>query len=145
MENFRVRHLFKVALHGLETKSGGVSKSPLLANEARSGAPNFVFKFVFHSSATSRIVESCILAVRGVAGLSSAEVAGGDALAVALVCQQFDEPGFVFDFFVQNARSHIVGARIFAEGHVADLDPTTDGAAFRLQEERENVYCGGRI
>src|SRR5690242_2238944 len=90
-------------------------------------------------------VERCVLAVGGVAGLSSAEVAGGYALAVALVCQQFDELGFVFDFFVQNARSHIVRARILAEGHVTDLDPTANGAALRFQQQGQNVDRGGGI
>src|SRR5947199_808384 len=97
------------------------------------GHPILFSNLFFHPSATSRIVESCILAIWSMAGLSSAEVAGGDALAVALVCQQLDKPSFVFDFFVQNARSHVVGARIFAEGHVTDFDPTANGTALRLQ------------
>ena len=67
-------------------------------------------------------------------------MSGGDRFAVALVREQFDEPGFVLDFLVQDSRRHVVGARVFAEGHVADFTPAADGAALRLQQQRKNVH-----
>src|SRR5439155_8767344 len=77
--------------------------------------------------------------------ISAAEVPGGNALPVALVRQQLDEPGFVFDLFVENARSHVISARVFAESHVADLDPAADRTALRLQQQSQNVYGRRRI
>src|SRR5438445_12877939 len=81
------------------------------------------------------VIELPILAVRRLARLAAAEVSAGDALAVALVRQQLDEPSLVFHFFVQNARGKVVRARIFAESHVAHRAPTADGAALRLQQQ----------
>src|ERR1700686_4096045 len=93
----------------------------------------------------SRIVEMGVLAVRRFARRAAAEVAGGNALAVALMRQQLDEPGLVLDLFVQDTRGHIVGARIFAEGQIADLDPAADGAALGFKQQRQDIDHGRRI
>ena len=78
------------------------------------------------------IVESCVFAVGGVAGFAAAEVSGRDGFAIAFHAQQLDEPGFVLDFFVQDAGCHVIRPRIFAEGHVAHRAPASDGAALGL-------------
>ena len=44
---------------------------------------------------------------------AAAEMAAGYGLPIALKGEQFDEPGFVLNFFVQDSRSQIVGARVF--------------------------------
>src|SRR5690348_14645986 len=75
-------------------------------------------------------IEGSVLAVRSVAGIAAAEVSRRDRLPVALKRQQLDEPGFVLDFLVEDAGRHVIGPGILAEGHVADLDPGADGAAF---------------
>ena len=79
------------------------------------------------------------------AWLAAAEVAGRNGLSVAFVGKKFDEPGFVLDFLVENAGGKVVGARVLAEGHIADGDPAADGAAFRFEEQREDVDGGGRV
>src|SRR5207245_174050 len=78
-------------------------------------------------------------------GISAAEVPGGNTLPITFVGQQLDEPGFVFNLFVENARSHVISAWIFAESHVADFDPAADRTALRLQKQSKNVYGGRRI
>src|SRR5437899_2764153 len=92
-----------------------------------------------------RIVKSTILAVRSIARRAATEVPGRNRFAIALVRQQLDEPGFVLHFLIQNSRGHVVRARIFAEGHIADLAPAANRATLRFQQKRENVYYRGWI
>src|SRR5205807_5078250 len=80
-----------------------------------------------------------VLAVGGVARLAAAEVARGADLAVALLAQQLDEPGLVLDLLVEDARGHVVGPRVLAEGQVADLAPGADGAALGLQQHGQDL------
>ena len=77
--------------------------------------------------------------------LPAAEVSGRNGFAVALLRQQLDEPGLVLDFFVKDARRHIVRPRIFSERHVADFNPAANGAALRLQQQSQNIDDSGRI
>src|SRR5882757_3771891 len=71
-------------------------------------------------------VERAVLAVRRMARLAAAEVSRWNTLAIALMSQQLNEPSLVLDLFIQNARSQIISARIFSEGHVTNLYPTSD-------------------
>src|SRR5260370_31028342 len=87
----------------------------------------------------SWIVKPMVLAVGRLARRSTAEVPGGAHGVIAFLAQQFDEPGLVLHFFVENAGRHVVGAWVLAEGQVADLAPGADGAAFRLQKHGEYV------
>src|SRR5207237_1765024 len=91
-----------------------------------------------------RVIELPILAVRRLAWLAAAEVSAGDALAIALMRQQLDEPRLVLHFFVENARRQVIGSRIFAESHVAHRAPTADGATLRLQQQGQDIHHGGR-
>src|SRR5438093_13604898 len=87
----------------------------------------------------SRIVEAAILAVRSLAGLATAKMARRANGVVALLAQQLDEPGLVLRLFLQDARSHVIGARILAKGQIADLAPGADGAALRLEQHRQDA------
>src|SRR5262249_58077782 len=91
-----------------------------------------------------RVVEPAVLAVRGLARLAAAEVARRADLVVALLAEQLDEPGLVLDLLVEDAGGHVVGARVLAEGQVADLAPGADGAALRLQQHGQDLG-GGRV
>src|SRR5438477_11748608 len=73
-------------------------------------------------------VERTVLAVRRVARLAPTEMSRRYGLLIALPSQQFNEPGFVFHFFVQDARGHVIGPRVLAEGHVAHRRPAPDSA-----------------
>src|SRR5437588_107416 len=90
-------------------------------------------------AASSGVVEPAVLAVGGVTRGAAAEVARGPDLVVALLAQQLDEPGLVLDLLVEDARRHVVGARVLAEGQVAHLAPGADGAALRLQQHRQDL------
>jgi hypothetical protein len=48
-----------------------------------------------------RVIETGVLAVRSVSCIAAPEVSRGNNLAIALVGQQLDEPGLVFDFLVR--------------------------------------------
>jgi len=91
------------------------------------------------------IVEAAVLAVRRLPGSAAPEVARRNRLPVAFVSEQFDEPRFVFDLLVQNARGHVVRPGIFAERHVADLDPAADRAPLGLEQQRQDVDGRRRI
>src|SRR5436305_15031170 len=91
-----------------------------------------------------RVIELPILAIRRLAWLAAAEVSAGDALAVALVCQQLDEPRLVLHFFVENARRHVIRPRILAKSHVAHRAPTANSAALRLQQQGQDIHHRGR-
>src|SRR5947208_1350920 len=71
-------------------------------------------------------------------------MAGRADLPVALLAQQFDEPGLVLHLLLENARGHVIGARVLAQGEVADLAPGADGAALRLQQHGQDGG-GGRL
>src|SRR5947199_217425 len=72
------------------------------------------------------IIEATILAVRRFAWLAAAEMPGWDRFPVTFMRQQFNKPGLVFNFFVEDAGSQVVGPRILAKGHIADRAPTSD-------------------
>lgn len=91
------------------------------------------------------IVEAAVLAVRRLPRSAAPEVARRNRLPVAFVSEQFDEPRFVFDLLVQNARGHVVRPGVFAERHVADLDPAADRAPLGLEQQREDVDGRRRI
>src|SRR5207244_7048805 len=78
------------------------------------------------------VVEAAVFAVRRIAWLAAAKMARRPNFAVALFTQQLDEPGFMLHFFVQDASGHVVGARIFAKGQVANFAPGANGASFRF-------------
>src|SRR5207245_4924070 len=63
-----------------------------------------------------RVVEAGVFRVWGLSGGSAAEVTGRADDDVALHGEQLDEPRLVLDLFVQDPRSHVIGARILAEG-----------------------------
>src|SRR5665213_792065 len=74
------------------------------------------------------IVERGVLAVRSVSGFAAPEMPGRNGFSIPLMGQQFDEPGFVFDFLVENPRGHVVGSGIFSKRDIADGDPTANCA-----------------
>src|SRR6266550_2642821 len=90
-------------------------------------------------------VERTVLAVRRVARLAATEMSRRYGLLIALPSQQFNEPGFVFHFFVQDARRHVIGSRVLSESHVAHCRPAPDSAPFRLQQQSKNIGRGWRI
>ncbi len=53
---------------------------------------------------TLRIIEASVLAVGRMARLAAAEMNRGHGFSVALVRQQFNEPGFVLHLFIEDAR-----------------------------------------
>ena len=63
---------------------------------------------------------------------AAAEMARWDGLAVSFVGQQFDEPGFVLDFLVQNGGANGIGARVLALGELAEVGIAADRAPFGL-------------
>src|SRR5438105_11125353 len=85
------------------------------------------------------VIELPILAIRRLARLAAAEVSAGNALAVALVRQQLDEPSLMLHFFVENARRQVICPRILAESHVAHRAPTANSAALRLQQQGQDI------
>src|SRR5260370_27334439 len=82
-----------------------------------------------------RVVESAVLAVGRLARFAATEVARGNRLAIALMCQELDEPRFVLDFLVENSRGQIVSPRVLSEGHVAHRAPASNGAALRFEQQ----------
>src|SRR5260370_10478369 len=72
-------------------------------------------------------------------------MSGGDRLSVTFMRQQLNKPGLVFNFFNEDAGSHVVGPRILAKGHIADRAPASDRTALRLQQQGENIHYRGRI
>src|SRR5260370_37524127 len=104
--------------------------------------PCFIRGLILFSIIQSRVIESVVLAVRRLARLSAAKVSGRPNLAVALLAQQLDEPGFMLDFLIENPSGHVVGARILAKGQTADLTPGPNSAAFGLQEHGQDVRRG---
>src|SRR5689334_2797188 len=112
------------------------ANEPLPAKAARQE------KFVLECELNLRIVEAGVLAVRSMAGFAAAEVSRRNYLAVAFTGQQLDKPGFVLDFFVQDARGHVIGSRILSECHVAHRAPAANRAPLRLHQQGKNVYDG---
>src|SRR6185436_1354794 len=96
-------------------------------------------RIVCWPGATLRIVEPAVLAVRSIARIAATEVPGRPAYAIPLHAEQLDEPGFVLDLFLQDARRHVVGPRIFAESDVANLVPGADRAALGFEQHFENL------
>src|ERR1700719_225315 len=109
-----------------QTSKAGLALSLLASREFVAQGARVLLRgpgeFRFGGS-NSGIIEMRVLAVRRFARGAAAEVARGDRLAVPFVSQEFDEPGFVLDLFVQNSRSHIVSPRIFAKCNVGDFNP----------------------
>src|SRR6185312_238425 len=89
-------------------------KDPLYFVLSSRGQPDINWK------TTLWVVEAPVLAIRCLSGLAAPEVSRRNRLPIALMRQQLNKPCLVFDLFVQDARSHIVGARIFSKGHIAD-------------------------
>jgi hypothetical protein len=61
-------------------------------------------------------VETGILAVWSVARIASAEVPRGPAHAITLHAKELDEPRLVLNLLVEDARGHVVGARVLPKG-----------------------------
>src|SRR3954447_5120848 len=117
-------------------------KRPACWEPSRTSPPNLTPQI---TAAKSWIVERRVLAVRRMPRFATAEMSRRYALPIALVRQQFDEPRLVFDLLVQNPRSHVVSSWILPERHVANLDPRTNRAALRLQQQRQNIHRRRRI
>src|SRR6185312_2051315 len=80
------------------------------------------------------VVEVAVFAVRRFARYAAAEVTRRNRLPIPFVGQQLNEPGLMFDLFVQNPGCHVIGPGILAEGHVTNSDPAPDSAALRFQQ-----------
>src|SRR5438874_90377 len=72
------------------------------------------------------------------AGRAAGEVARRAGDVPTLGREQLDEPGLVLDLLVQDARRHVVRARVLPEREVADLRPAPDRAPLRLEEHLED-------
>ena len=62
------------------------------------------------------VIEAAIFAVRRLPRFAAAEMSGRYRLSIAFMGQQLDKPSFMFDLFIQDACSEIIGSWILSKG-----------------------------
>ncbi len=63
-----------------------------------------------------RVIEAAIFAIRRLPRFAPAEMSGRYRFSIAFMGQQLDKPSFMFDLFIQDACSEIIGSWIFSKG-----------------------------